>query len=144
MPSIRALARYTPFLLGLWGCSRASAADGSGTATHGRLVASTSTSTSATATPAPGTDATDVAWHHQPPQAAFDACKSLSEGAACSVSFNGHSHTGTCRKGPNDADALACAPAHAPEPPASDANQTLTDSALEHQLDQLEREIRGS
>ncbi len=31
-----------------------------------------------------------------------------------------------------------------PSAPASDSNATLSDSALEHELDQLEREIRGS
>lgn len=138
MPSIRALVRYAPFLLGLGGCSRASAVDGSGTATHNALPASTS------AQPAPLAHPADTARHHQPPPAAFDACKSLSEGAACSVSFNGHTRTGTCRKGPSDGEALVCAPAHPPGAPPSESNQTLTDSALEHQLDRLEREIRGS
>ena len=35
-------------------------------------------------------------------------------------------------------------PERPPGPPPSDSNQTLTDTALERKLDQLEREIRGS
>jgi len=138
MPSIRSLLTYTPFLLGVCGCSVASAADGSGTAVKGAL------STSSTANPLPPSYPADAPRQHKPPQEAFDACKSLSEGASCSVNFNGHTMTGTCRKGPNGESELACVPARPPGPPPSAANQPLTGTALEHKLDQLEREIRGS
>jgi hypothetical protein len=60
------------------------------------------------------------------------------------VTFQGHTLNGTCRKGPRAESELACVPEHPPLTPPSDSNQTLTDTALERKLDQLEREIRGS
>jgi hypothetical protein len=51
---------------------------------------------------------------HGPPQEALDACKSLSEGAACRVTFHDRTMDGTCRKGPDANSALACAPAMPP------------------------------
>jgi hypothetical protein len=92
----------------------------------------------------------------KPPQAAFDACKSAREGDTCSVSFNGHTVTGTCRKGPSGEEELACVPARPPGPPPSSSRNSATSGnnsrqtsmigsgALEHQLDQLEREINES
>ena len=141
MTRIRSRWCYAPLLLAIGGCSVASAADGAATTTTSTL-ATTATATSTVAAPAYPADAPPP--HHKPPQEAFDACKSLAEGAACSVSFNGHSMTGTCRKGPHGESELACVPAHPPGPPPSDSNQALTGSALERKLDQLEREIRGS
>lgn len=58
------------------------------------------------------------AHHHRgPPPQAFEACKSLTENAACTVTFGDESISGTCRKGPDGAGALACAPANMPAPP---------------------------
>jgi hypothetical protein len=91
----------------------------------------------------PSADARSGTARHSP-QTAFDACKSLSEGAACRVSSPGGTSSGSCRKQPSDRDSLACAPAAPPAAPPTGSNSTLTDSALEHKLDQLEREIRGS
>jgi hypothetical protein len=54
--------------------------------------------------------------HHQPPQAAFDACASSHAGDACSVTFGDHTITGTCAAAP-DSQQLACRPDHPPGPP---------------------------
>jgi len=117
----------------------ASAADGPAATKHTTLAESAQTN------PVPPSHPVDAPPPpHKPPQEAFDACKSLSEGAACSASFNGRTMTGTCRKGPRGESELACVPEHPPGPPPSGSNQTLTDTALERKLDQLEREIRGS
>jgi len=138
MRRVRVLLSHTRFLALICGCSLAAAADGRPGTTHGALAGSGS------ASPLPPQPADAPPPPRKPPQDAFDACKSLSEGAACSVRFNGHSMTGTCRKGPHGEGDLACVPEHPPGPPPSESNQTLSDSALERKLDQLEREIRGS
>lgn len=138
MRRLHTLARNTSFLLAIWGCTVASAADGSVTSTR-RAVAASGISS-----PLPPSQPVDAPPSHKPPQEAFDACKSLTEGASCSVNFRGHTMTGTCRKGPHGESELACVPEHPAGPPPSDTNQTLTDTALERKLDQLEREIRGS
>lgn len=52
-----------------------------------------------------------------PPPEAVSACAGSSEGASCSVSFNGHTMTGTCRAPPHGGGSLACAPPR-PAPPA--------------------------
>ncbi len=138
---LRLTLSYLPLALGIWACTVASAADGQSSS---KSALATST---ATAPPVPVDDAPPPP-PHKPPQEAFDACKSLSEGDACSVSFNGHTMNGTCRKGPNGEPELACAPAHPPGPPPSHESapdsSTITGTALEHQLDQLEREVRGN
>ena len=139
MRSERPRYYYIPFLLGIFGCCLASAADGSSATTQAAV-----TTSSKTANPPPPSYPADAPPPHKPPQQAFDACKSLGEGAACSVNFDGHTITGTCRKGPHGESELACVPEHPPGPPPSGSNQTLTDTALERKLDQLEREIRGS
>jgi hypothetical protein len=127
--------RYLGLLLALGGCSVASAAEGS---------QATSTSTlSAPATATPPSYPVDAPAHGKPPQEAFDACKSHSEGDACSVTEGGHTMTGTCRKGPNGESDLACAPPH-PQGPPPNQNSTLSGSALERKLDRLERDIRGT
>jgi len=138
MQSTRALLGHAPLLLGILACGVASAADGSGSAAQGQLSAS------ARANPVPPSLPAQAPPQHRPPQEAFDACKSLAEGAACSMSFNGRTMTGTCRKGPNGESELACVPARPPGPPPSGSNQTLSGTALERTLDRLEREIQGS
>ncbi|HEY0465879.1 MAG TPA: hypothetical protein VGC79_16815 [Polyangiaceae bacterium] len=137
MRSARSLGYYAPFLLGMFGCSVASAADGSVT-THGARAES------GTASPVPPAYPVDAPPRHEPPQEMSDACRSLSEGGACRLNFNGETRTGICRNGPNAESELACVPARPPGPPPSGSNQTLTGSAMERQLDELEREIRGS
>ena len=52
-----------------------------------------------------------------PPAEAFAACKSLSEGAACTVKFGDKSVDGTCRNGPDGQGEQACVPANLPPPP---------------------------
>ena len=138
MHRIRSLRQLAPFLLAICGCSIASAADGSATTKQATLA------TSAPPNPVPPSRPTDARPPHKPPQEAFDACKSLGEGDVCSVNLHGQTMTGTCRKGPNGESELACVPAHPPGPPPTESNQTLTDSAMERKLDQLEREIHGS
>ena len=54
--------------------------------------------------------------HHQPPQAAFDACAQSKAGDTCSVTFGDHAITGVCAAAP-DSQALACRPDHPPGPP---------------------------
>ena len=129
---------YAPFLLGVFGCAVASAADGPTASTRASLAASPADGTQ------PPSHPVDEPPRHKPPQEAFDACKSLSEGATCSVTFNGHTMTGTCRKPPHGEGELVCVPQRPPGPPPPDSNQTLTDTVLERKLDQLERAIRGS
>lgn len=73
---------------------------------------------SATLACAPANMPPPPAHHHRgPPPQAFDACKTLAEGAACVVTFGDRSIQGTCRKGPDGNGALACAPANLPPPP---------------------------
>ena len=126
---------YVTLLLAMGGCSVASAADGSATSNGSALTAP--------ATTAPPSYPVDAPPPHKPPQEAFDACKSHSEGDACTVTFNGHTLNGTCRKGPNGETDLACVPAHPPGPPPNQ-NSTLSGSALERKLDRLERDIQGT
>ncbi|MES1177310.1 MAG: hypothetical protein ABUL62_23510 [Myxococcales bacterium] len=126
---------FLGLLLAVEGCSVASAADGPATSSTSVLGAPAATT--------PPSYTADGPPHGKPPQEAFDACKSHSEGDACSVSFDGHTMTGTCRKGPNGESDLACAPAHPPGPPPSQ-NSTLSGSALERKLDRLERDIHAS
>jgi len=52
--------------------------------------------------------------HGGPPPEAFQACASLSAGAACSVSTPQGTVSGTCRTGPDGTGPLACAPAQPP------------------------------
>ena len=47
----------------------------------------------------------------EPPQEAFDACKSLAEGADCNVAMPAKTLEGACRKGPEGEGSIACAPA---------------------------------
>ena len=47
------------------------------------------------------------------PQAFLEACRSHTEGEACSVEFQTHKLSGTCRKAPGHDD-LACLPAGPP------------------------------
>jgi hypothetical protein len=54
---------------------------------------------------------------HGPPPEALTACKSLSEGATCSVQLPDRTVPGTCRRGPDGQGPLACAPPMR-EPPA--------------------------
>ena len=139
MRNIRSALNFAPLWLAVAGCSVASAAEGGGPPSGAARTVGTPPS------PAGAAFAADAPPPpHKPPQAAFDACKSSSEGAACRVSFDGHTMTGTCRKGPNGETELVCVPAHPPGPPPSQSNQTLTESALERKLDRLEREIQGS
>jgi hypothetical protein len=58
-----------------------------------------------------------------PPPEAFAACKELSDGAACTVSFHGEALDGTCRSGPDGKGPLACVPANMPPPPPPPAQQ---------------------
>jgi hypothetical protein len=55
--------------------------------------------------------------HHQPPQQAFDACKSKASGDACTVTFGDKTVDGTCKAHPEGATTLACHPAHMGPPP---------------------------
>ena len=52
--------------------------------------------------------------HRGPPPEATAGCASLSAGASCSVTFNGHTMNGTCRAGPDGSGTLACAPSGPP------------------------------
>ncbi len=92
-----------------------------------------------------GEDALACAPDHPPgpPQEAIDACKSASEGASCSVTFHGQTLSGTCSKGPDGSGVLACMPAHPPGPPPDGSHESIGSSALEHELDQLEKNISG-
>lgn len=58
--------------------------------------------------------------HRRPPEEAFTACASQSEGAACTVKHHDHEMTGTCKKVPDfvkeDAGKLVCAPDRRPPP----------------------------
>ena len=126
---------YLGLLLALGGCSVASAADGPSTSSQSAL--------NAAATTTPPSYPVDAPPRGKPPQEAFDACKSHSEGDACSVTFDGHTMNGTCRKGPNGETDLACAPPH-PQGPPPNQNSSLSGSALERKLDRLEREIHGT
>ena len=73
----------------------------------------------------------------KPPQEAFDACKSLAEGAVCKVAIGDKAVEGTCRKGPDGNATLACAPDMPPPPPehrgpppeAFDACKSLAENA---------------
>ncbi|HEX7453854.1 MAG TPA: hypothetical protein VF294_16290 [Polyangiaceae bacterium] len=137
---------YAPFALAIWACNVASAANGERRGTPGVRP-----TTTATAPSSPADEADPPPAPHKPPHAAFDACKSLSEGDTCSVSFNGHTMNGTCRKGPNGEAELACVPSHPPGPPPSDPpsgsdarSSAISSSALERQQGRLEREINGS
>ncbi|HYQ40509.1 MAG TPA: hypothetical protein VER11_01030 [Polyangiaceae bacterium] len=138
MRSIRELLPYAPFFLGVFGCTVASAADGPSATTRASLAATRTDDSQ------PSSHPVDEPPRPKPPREAFDACKSLTEGAACSVTFDGHGMTGICRKGPHGESELACVPQLPHGPPPSDANQSMTDTTLERKLDQLEREIRGS
>ena len=51
--------------------------------------------------------------HRGPPPEAFEACSGLAEGAACSVTHDGRTLTGSCRSGPQGSP-LACAPSGPP------------------------------
>jgi hypothetical protein len=45
-----------------------------------------------------------------PPQEAIAACAKLSLDAACTFTFDGRHHEGTCRRGPEGQGPIACAP----------------------------------
>ncbi|WP_374318139.1 hypothetical protein [Aquabacterium sp.] len=71
----------------------------------------------------------------EPPPEAYTACASLSEGAACTVSSQRGTMSGTCRKGPGGQSRLSCAPARpdgqqggsrgdAPPPPPQGGNSS--------------------
>ncbi len=62
---------------------------------------------------------------HRPPREALDACAQLDADAACSISIDGHSSEGTCRRGPGADDPLACAPAHLPPFPDRPPREAL-------------------
>lgn len=57
---------------------------------------------------------------HRPPEAAFTACASLTEGASCTAEMHGKQETGTCTKVPahiaEDAGKLFCRLPHPPPP----------------------------
>jgi hypothetical protein len=59
-----------------------------------------------------------------PPQEAIDACANLKDGAACTLSFHGHTMQGTCGKGPGGNETLACMPPPPPEAIEACANLT--------------------
>jgi len=138
MRRIREILGYAPLVLAIFGCAVAAAADGPRASARGSAAAIKADDSQPPSRPV------DERPHHKPPQEAFDACKTLTEGAACRMTFNGHDMTGTCRKGPRGESELACLPERPHGPPPSDSNQSLTDTALERKLDQLEREIRGT
>jgi hypothetical protein len=105
---------------GLEACSVATGSSGAGTG-------STAESLTAADSSAP---------RPQPPKEAIDACKPLTEGAACSVKLGDRSIDGTCKKGPDGQGDLACVPAkppmgppHGPPPKAVDACKPLTEGA---------------
>ncbi len=118
-------------------CSSASAAEPGSTRSQNALATSSMGSPSLPAADAPPPP-------HKPPQAAFDACKNASEGAACSVAFHGHTMNGTCKKGPNGESELACAPDHPPGPPPDGSHESIGSSDLERKLDELEKDIQGT
>jgi len=62
-----------------------------------------------------------------PPQEAIDACANQQEGATCMVSFHGQSVQGTCVKGPEGQEPLACMPP--PPPEAVEACAKLSEGA---------------
>jgi hypothetical protein len=62
-----------------------------------------------------------------PPQEAIDACANQNEGATCTISFHGKSLQGTCVKGPDGQETLACMPP--PPPEAVEACASLSDGA---------------
>jgi hypothetical protein len=53
-----------------------------------------------------------------PPKEAFEACAGKAAGAACTVVLRDEQAFGTCRRGPDAGEPLACAPASLPDPPA--------------------------
>jgi hypothetical protein len=63
----------------------------------------------------------------RPPQEAIDACANQKEGATCTVSFHGRSLQGTCVKGPEGQEPLACMPP--PPPEAVEACANLSEGA---------------
>jgi len=52
--------------------------------------------------------------HHGPPPEAVEACQSAEEGDDCSFDLHDETIDGTCRKGRNEEQALACMPSHPP------------------------------
>lgn len=63
----------------------------------------------------------------RPPQQAIDACANQKEGATCTISFHGKSLQGTCLKGPDGQEPLACVPP--PPPEAVEACAGLSEGA---------------
>ncbi|MEY2929873.1 MAG: hypothetical protein RL033_622 [Pseudomonadota bacterium] len=55
--------------------------------------------------------------HHAPPPEAVEACESAEEGDDCSFELHDETIDGTCRKGRNEEQALACMPSHPPPHP---------------------------
>ncbi len=67
-----------------------------------------------------------------PPPEAIEACSTLAESAACSVTFHGHTLEGTCHAAPDGKGPLACrpkGPPPGPPPEAVAACSTLAESA---------------
>lgn len=60
-----------------------------------------------------------------PPPEAFAACKSMSEGATCTVMLEEHSIEGVCHGGPNGEPELACVPSFPPGPPGGPPKEAL-------------------
>jgi len=58
---------------------------------------------------------------HQPPEEAYTACESLSEGDTCKVTFNDHAIDGTCAADTSQDDRLFCRPKHHAPQAAIDA-----------------------
>jgi hypothetical protein len=96
-------------LIAIGGFSVAGAAEGTSPSRSSALAASTGTN--------PPSYPVGDPPRHKPPQEAFDACKTHGEGDDCSVTFDGHTINGTCRKGPNGEPDLICEPARPPSPP---------------------------
>jgi hypothetical protein len=55
-----------------------------------------------------------------PPQEAIAACASLALDAACTFTFDGRPHEGTCRRGPGGEGPIACAPDRRPGGPGGE------------------------
>jgi hypothetical protein len=97
----------------------------------GCLLSAGSATLACTADPAPDVDTntngysasggvSGVNHRHRPPQAAFDACAKLAQGASCQVTWHDRTIDGTCRNGPDGTAELACVPQGLPTPPPPD------------------------
>ncbi|HEY2733272.1 MAG TPA: hypothetical protein VGI70_04770 [Polyangiales bacterium] len=52
--------------------------------------------------------------HHGPPKEAIDACKDLTAGDACNITFDDESIAGTCHDSPDGNGPMACMPSAPP------------------------------